>query len=114
MSFITTSISYKKREIGILRALGARGKDVFGIFFKESLIIAFINFLLAFTTTSICAFFINRAMLTELGYNIALLTVTFRQFGLILGISVLAAFIASIIPVSKISKKKPIDAINNR
>jgi ABC-type lipoprotein export system ATPase subunit/ABC-type antimicrobial peptide transport system permease subunit len=114
MSFITTSISYKKREIGILRALGARGKDVFGIFFKESLIIALINFLLAFTTTSICAFFINRAMLTELGFNIALLTVTFRQFGLILGISVLAAFIASIIPVSKISKKKPIDAINNR
>jgi ABC-type antimicrobial peptide transport system permease subunit len=114
MSFITTSISYKKREIGILRALGARGKDVFGIFFKESLIIALINFLLAFTATSVCAFFINRAMLTELGYNIALLTVTFRQFGLILGISVLAAFIASIIPVSKISKKKPIDAINNR
>ena len=114
MSFISTSISYKKREIGILRALGARGGDVFGIFFIESLIIALINFALAFTTTAIGAFFINKAIITELGIELALLTVSFRQFGLILGISVLAAFIASIIPVSKISRKKPIDAINNR
>ena len=114
MSFISTSISYKKREIGILRALGARSSDVFGIFFKESLIIALINFALAFITTSVGAFFINRALITELGIDLALLTVTIRQFALILGISVLAAFIASIIPVSKISRKKPIDAINNR
>lgn len=114
MSFISTSISYKKREIGILRALGARSSDVFGIFFLESLIIALINFVLAFTTTCIGAFFINKAFITELGIDLALLTVTIRQFALILGISVLAAFIASILPVSKISRKKPIDAINNR
>ena len=31
----------------ILRALGARGSDVFGIFFNESLVIALINFTLA-------------------------------------------------------------------
>ena len=30
-NYITTSISYKKREIGILRAVGARSSDVFGI-----------------------------------------------------------------------------------
>jgi len=114
MSFISTSISYKKREIGILRALGARSSDVFGIFFKESLIIALINFVLAFTTTAVGAFFINRAIIVELGIDLALLTVSIRQFALILGISILAAFIASILPVSKISRKKPIDAINNR
>ena len=32
MNFISTSINYKKREIGVLRALGARGSDIFGIF----------------------------------------------------------------------------------
>lgn len=114
MSFISTSISYKKREIGILRALGARGSDVFGIFFIESLIIALINFVLAFITTLVGAFFINRAIIIELGIDLAILTVTIRQFALILGISVLAAFLASILPVSKISRKKPVDAINNR
>ena len=70
--------------------------------------------LLAFATTAIGAFFINRAIIVELGIELALLTVSIRQFALILGVSVLAAFIASILPVSKISRKKPIDAINNR
>ena len=35
MNFISTSISYKKREIGILRAVGARSSDVFKIFFTR-------------------------------------------------------------------------------
>ena len=39
MNFISTSSSYKKREIGVLRAIGARGKDVFSIFFSESFVI---------------------------------------------------------------------------
>ena len=43
-NFIATSISYKKQEIGILRAIGARSNDVFRIFFLESFIIAMINF----------------------------------------------------------------------
>ena len=32
-NFIGTSISYKKQEIGILRAIGSRSNDVFRIFF---------------------------------------------------------------------------------
>ena len=46
-NFIATSISYKKQEIGILRAIGARSNDVFRIFFLESFIIAMINFVLS-------------------------------------------------------------------
>jgi ABC-type antimicrobial peptide transport system permease subunit len=36
LNYITTSVSYKKKEIGILRAIGARGLDVVGIFTKEA------------------------------------------------------------------------------
>ncbi|MBQ7977880.1 MAG: ATP-binding cassette domain-containing protein [Clostridia bacterium] len=114
MSFISTSISYKRREIGILRALGARGSDVFGIFFNESCIIALINFVLATIATFVAAFFINGAIISGLGIELVLLGVGLRQILLILGVSLLAAFVASIIPVSKISRKKPIDAIHNR
>src|SRR5690606_3379895 len=39
LNFIGTSVSYKKQEIGILRAIGARGRDVLSIFTKEALII---------------------------------------------------------------------------
>ena len=114
MNFISNSISYKKREIGVLRALGARGTDIFGIFFNESAIIAFINFLIASIATIIVCFVINSVMVTKLGISITFFNPSIRQIALILGISLLSAFIASIIPVSRFSHKKPIDAINNR
>lgn len=114
MNFISTSISYKKREIGILRALGARGSDVFGIFFNESLVIAGINFTLATITTIVTCGILNNVIIKKLGLNLVLLSVGIRQIALMLLISVGVAFLASLIPVSKIAKKKPIDAINNR
>lgn len=114
MNFISTSISYKKREIGILRALGARGSDVFGIFFNESLIIAMINFVLATATTIVTCLILNGLIMNKLGLDLVILSVGIRQIVLMLGISVLVAFLASFLPVMKIAKKKPIDAINNR
>ena len=114
MNFISTSIAYKKREIGVLRALGARGSDIFGIFFNESMVIAMINFVLAAVTTIVGCYFINSAVLSGMNMEIVLLNAGFRQVVLIFAISVAAAFIASFIPTFKISRKKPIDAINNR
>ncbi|MCR5553505.1 MAG: FtsX-like permease family protein, partial [bacterium] len=114
MNYFSTSISYKKREIGILRALGARGKDVFGIFFNEGLIIAGINFIISSILTIVLCFVINNATVSGLGVSIVLLNAGIKQILLILAISVFSAFISSLIPVNKISRKKPIDAINNR
>lgn len=114
MNFISTSITYKKREIGVLRALGARGSDVFGIFFNESMVIALINFVLAAIATFAGCVIINAEIISELGVSIYFLNFSIRQVLLILAISVGTAFLASLIPVIKISRKKPIDAINNR
>ena len=114
MNFISTSISYKKREIGILRALGARSSDVFGIFFNESLVIAMINFALATVATFVASAVISNVVITNLGIELVFLSTGVRQILLILGVSLLTAFLSSIIPVNKIAKKKPIDAINNR
>ncbi len=114
MNFISTSINYKKREIGVLRALGARGSDVFGIFLNESMIIAVINFTLAAIATIAGCKIINSAIINSIGYSISLLNVGIRQIILILAVSCGSAILASLLPTSKISKKKPIDAINNR
>ena len=114
MNFISVSISYKKREIGVLRALGARGIDIFGIFLNESTVISVINFLLAIVATFVTCYIINTALLSSLGIDIVLLTPGIRQVILIFAVSWGSAAIASFIPSMKISKKKPIDAINNR
>ena len=41
-NFISTSIRNKQKDIGILRSIGASSKDVFKIFFVESLMISLI------------------------------------------------------------------------
>ena len=114
MNFISTSISYKKREIGVLRALGARGSDIFGIFFNESTIIAFINFFLASVATFVGSMIINRVIIKAIGVSVVLLSFGIRQILLLLAICWGSAFLSSLIPSIKISKKRPIDAINNR
>ena len=113
MNFISLSISYKKREIGILRAVGARSSDVFKIFFSEAFIIALINYVLAVVAAVTAIFFINRWMRGE-GINVTLLNFGVRQLALMLLVSVLVAALASFLPVWRIARRKPIDAIKDR
>ena len=112
-NFINISISYKKQEIGILRAIGSRGNDVFRIFFAESFIIAMINFVLSATGVGIATAVINH-FIRQQGILITVLSFNIRQIALLLVISVSIAFIASYLPVKRIASKRPIDAIRNR
>ncbi len=113
MNFIATSISYKKREIGVLRAVGARSSDVFKIFFSEALIIALVNFLLS-TAAVVAAIIFTNNWMHNSGINVTLLSYGPRQFVLMLLISVGVAILASFLPVYNIAKRKPVDAIKNR
>ncbi len=113
-NFIGTSIAYKKQQIGILRAIGARSNDVFRIFFAESFVIAIINFILSAVGTFAVVSLINYVVRTETGILITILTFSFRQVALLLAASVLVAALASFIPVKKIASKRPIDAIRDR
>lgn len=113
-NFIGTSISYKKQEIGILRAIGSRSNDVFGIFFSESLIIALINFVISTIGVAVITLIINGFIRNGAGLLITVLHFGIRQILLLLIVSVGIAALSSFIPVKKIASKKPIDAIRNR
>lgn len=113
-NFIGISISYKKQEIGVLRAIGSRSNDVFRIFFAESFIIAMINFVLSGIGVFIATLAINYILRNELGILVTVLHFSVRQVLLLLAVSIFVAFIASFVPVKKIASKKPIDAIRDR
>ncbi len=113
-NFITTSIAYKKQQIGILRAIGSRSNDVFRIFFAESFIIAMINFVLATADTGIATYLINRFVRLELNVLVTVLQFGLRQIVLLLAVSLLVAALASFFPVRHIAAKRPIDAIRDR
>lgn len=113
-NFIGTSISYKKQEIGILRAIGSRSNDVFRIFFAESFVIAMINFVLSSIGVFAATVIFNQLMRTQVGILITILSFGPRQLILLLAVSIAVAFIASFLPVKRIASKRPIDAIRNR
>ena len=113
-NFIATSISHKKQEIGILRAIGSRSNDVFRIFFSESFIIAMINFVLSCIGVFCATMFINYIIRSETGILITILSFGIRQILLLFAVSTVVAFAASFLPVRRIASKRPIDAIRNR
>ena len=114
MNFISTSITYKKREIGVLRAIGARGKDVFSIFFSESFVICLINFILSAIGTGVVSSIINNSFASELNISLTLMMFGFKQIALLFVIALGVAFASSFLPVYKFARKNPIDSINNR
>ncbi len=113
-NFISTSIAYKKQEIGILRAIGSRSNDVFRIFFSEAFLIAMINFLLASTGVGAATAIINHVIRSRLNVLVTVLHFGPRQIVLLLAVSLLVAAVASFFPVRHIAAKRPIDAIRNR
>ncbi len=108
-NFISTSISQKRREIGILRAVGARGADVFKIFFSESFVIAFICSLISIIGTSLVCSALNTSIAAEIGASIFV----FGPFSMliIIGTALLTAILATFIPVWIAARKKPVESI---
>ena len=113
-NFISVSINNKKREIGILRAVGAKRSDVFKIFYSESFIIAAINFFFATILTFVLSFILNQNLGRSINIDFDIMNPNALIILLILGVSLLASFISSLLPVTKIANKKPIDAIHNK
>lgn len=113
-NFIAVSISYKRQEIGILRAIGSRSNDVFRIFFAESFIIAMINFVLASIAVGVVTAIINHTIRTRLNVLVTVLGFGVRQVALLLAVSLLVAALASFFPVRRIAAKRPIDAIRGK
>jgi ABC-type antimicrobial peptide transport system permease subunit len=110
-NFITVSISAKKKDIGILRAVGARGRDVFKIFFSEAGIISAICFVLATIGAGIASIILNNSLSK-------ITTISLLNFGavnilLILGVSLVVSLLATIFPVRSASKKSPVESIRS-
>ena len=108
-NFISASILNKRREIGILRALGARGADVFKIFCTESAIVAGACYLLSMIACFLLCAAFNGALAGEIG-------VSAFVFGplsglVMLGIALLSALAATFLPVRAIARQRPAESI---
>lgn len=110
-NFISASIVSKRKDIGILRAVGAKSADIFKIFFAESGFIAFVCIFISTIASAVICSIINNNLAENLGAKLFAFGVT--PFILLVLISLLTTFLATFFPVRKAAIKKPIESITS-
>ena len=108
INFLTVTFDFRRRELGVLRALGARGRDIFGICISESLIMAAADFVLSLLCVGAVCAIVNA--LNGVSFVFMTLPVVLAMFGVSIG----SAALATVIPIARIMRKKPVDIINGR
>lgn len=108
-NFISISISYKKREIGILRAVGARSFDVFKIFFSESFVITAICVGLSIAGSLTCCALVNDMLVSVVGASLFVFGP--ESWAIVIAIALATAILATFLPVWNAARKKPVESI---
>lgn len=109
MNFLNVSIDCKKREMGILRALGARKIEIAAICLVESLLVLGIQVAVAAVCTAVLCAALNLTL-----YMLPILRFGMVQIALILLLGLSVTVLATVLPVLKVTNKKPVDIINGR
>ena len=107
---IYTSVLERKKEIGVLRSLGARKKDISRVFISESAMIGLISGLLGILIAAILFMPINLIMQNYL-HVANLLRIEWWHVVMMIGISVVLAVLAGFIPSRIASKKDPVTCL---
>ena len=115
INLISFNITNRKKEIGILSALGTSNKDITKIFILETLIIAAISFLITMILTFVMAAVMN--VIVSHNHDLTLYVSVLRVDVITLAVLAASSFglllLAAWIPTRQIAKLKPIDAIRN-
>lgn len=111
MMIIVFSINVLERtkEIGILRALGFRKKDIKQIFKTEAILIGFFTGIFSCIISKILSSLINSVTKSKFDISIVNVNLKYMIFGIIL--SILVCIIGNIIPSRKASRLNIIDAL---
>ena len=112
-NFISVTISYAKKNIGILKSLGAKNKDIYKIFTYESLIIAGVSFILAIPLWNLTCNLANKLIFEDILYVGGIEINMIAPLATLL-LSVVLSSVISIICSNKINNMQPVDAILNK
>lgn len=116
---IVTFISVIERtsEIGILRAIGARKKDIHRIFLFDAIFVGLLSGLIGIAITNVLSNILNNSIskiLLKYGLNIGTVNIAIlsniNQFEIII-LCIILSIIAAVIPANKAAKLDPIVAL---
>ena len=107
--FFSINVLERTKEIGILRALGFRKKDIKQIFKTEAILIGFFTGIFSCIISKILSSLINSVTKSKFDISIVNANLKYMIFGIIL--SILVCIIGNIIPSRKASRLNIIDAL---
>ncbi|MBN2142027.1 ABC transporter permease [Candidatus Woesearchaeota archaeon] len=105
-----TSVLEKTKEIGIMKAVGARNKDIMLIFLLNAVLIGLVGGLLGIAFGIILSASLP-ALMGEVGMIRGGTLVTLDSIMLAISVSVIIGMLAGLIPAYQASKLRPVDAL---
>ncbi len=112
-SYISVIIDDKKKQTGILRSLGASKKDIAVLFLIESIFLSLIILVLSSVLTAVLGTVFNNLLINDFGYMFRVLSFGLPSILVILAVTLIISAIATAIPVFRLSKLKPIEALKD-
>ena len=115
-SFMIAVITYisvmeRVKEIGVIRSLGGRKKDVSRLFIAENLVTGTLSGLIGLGITGIACLIIN-LVIAQFGVP-AIAILTLPIFGIMLALSIVLSVLAGLIPSMHASRQDPVIALRS-
>lgn len=113
INLISFSIVDRRKEIGVLTALGTSNRDITKIFLLETLLISVVTLVLSLVCAAVVAYGLSRGYFSSFATYIPLLRLDLLTILTALVTSVGFLVLAALIPLRKIGKLNPVDAIRD-
>ena len=110
-SFISTTITYSKKKIGILRSLGATNKDILKIYCLESFIVSLLSYVIGMIALLIIISIINNNIQEKYFFTINALIMNPLTPIILLIFAILLSTFMTLLAYRKLKKVNPINAI---
>jgi putative ABC transport system permease protein len=103
------SVVERIKEIGVIRALGGRKRDVSNLFIAETVIIGLVSGIFGIGITYIASAIVNVCLYGMAGFNVCALPAS--QAFIMIGVSVLLTLISGLFPARSAARKDPVVAL---
>lgn len=113
-TYISNNIKVNAKKIGVLKAIGVTTNQLASIFLIEAIIISIVSYVISSILTLVFIYFVNNRFISQItGHEFEYLYWNWGMASLIFVLAILLSIFSSILPIAKMTRKKPVEIIRN-